>query len=136
MELSLQLRIASVFIMFVVSGLGVVVPVYFSGATMKTSTHDHQQLANSEAFRIARCFAAGIMLGIAFIHLLFDGAVELSEINEEYPSLGFTLATVGVLFVLGLEQVMVMLISRVNLNDENVKAVTNEKGKNYDTKFI
>jgi hypothetical protein len=59
MEISLQLRVAAVFIMLASSLLGVAVPIYCSGASMKTSAMEHEQLANSEAFRIARCFAAG-----------------------------------------------------------------------------
>jgi hypothetical protein len=75
------------------------------------------------------------MIGIAFIHLLAESAMELSEISLEYPALGFTLATVGVLIVLGLEQVAVMLIARVNLKDESNKNVIDVKGKLHDGKL-
>ncbi len=59
MEISLQLRVAAIFIMLSASLLGVALPLYCSGASMKTIASEHEQLANSETFRIARCFAAG-----------------------------------------------------------------------------
>jgi hypothetical protein len=61
--------------------------------------------------------------GVAFIHLLFDGTATLAGIpmiGREYPSLGFTLATIGTLIVLGFEQVAVMLISRIEVGNKEL----------------
>jgi hypothetical protein len=68
-------------------------------------------------------------IGVAFIHLLFDGTTTLAEVSTEYPSLGFTLAAVGTLIVLGLEQVAVMLISRIEVGSQEVMS-TKDANKN------
>jgi hypothetical protein len=43
--------------------LGVLLPLYYASAAQKTDGASHQQMANSDGFRILRTFAAGIMLG-------------------------------------------------------------------------
>jgi solute carrier family 39 (zinc transporter), member 1/2/3 len=121
MDYSMQLRIASVFILFCVSLLGIVVPLIYASCYRGEDTLENQRkLSESDTFRIIRTFAAGVMLGVGFIHLLADGVSKLTEVNLEYPALGYTLATVGALIVLGFEQIAVMLISRIDtVNDSN-----------------
>jgi zinc transporter 1/2/3 len=58
--------------------------------------------------------------GVGFIHLLNDGIGKIAEVPLEYPSLGFTLATIGTLIVLGFEQLALMLISRVNVAEDKI----------------
>ena len=97
------LRIAAVFIMFTASFLGVILPLWYYGGGDKEK---HQSLATNDGFRIMRSFAAGVMLGVAFVHLLFEGNEKLSEVSIDYPALAFTVATMGTMFVLGCEQLM------------------------------
>lgn len=123
LDTSLQLRVGAVFIMFSASLLGVVLPLHYSGGNKLQDEQSHRKMAESENFRILRTFAAGIMLGVGFIHLLNDGVNKLVSVCLEYPSLAFTLATVGVLIVLGFEQVAVMLISRVKVHDSENRIV-------------
>ena len=114
MDYSLKLRIASVFILFGASMLGVVAPLYYSSRPRDEQTPENQMLINeSPAFRIIRSFAAGVMLGVGFIHLLADGVDKLLAVSLDYPPLGYTLATVGAIVVLGFEQIAVMMISRI-----------------------
>ena len=116
MDYSLQLRVSSVFIMFFVSLAGVILPLYFSGSPEIQTEKGHREMANRDKFRVLRTFAAGIMLGVGFIHLLNDGANKLAIVSLDYPPLGYTLATVGAMLVLGFEQIAVMLISTVELD--------------------
>ena len=110
-----NLRIASVFIMFFVSLLGVALPLLYYGSNPTA----HKNLAESDNFRIMRSFAAGIMIAVAFIHLLFDGNEKLSEVSIEYPSLAFTLATIGIMIALGFEQVAVAINGGVKIKEES-----------------
>lgn len=115
MDASMQLRIASVFIFLAVSSLGVVLPLFYASRTRGEDTHENRlKLSESDNFRIIRSFAAGVMLGVGFIHLLADGVSKLADVSLEYPALGFTLATVGAMVVLGFEQIAVMLIGRID----------------------
>jgi hypothetical protein len=63
MDESLNLRIASIFIMFFASMAGVMLPLYYARNADRTDEKSHQKMADSDAFRIVRTFAAGIMLG-------------------------------------------------------------------------
>jgi zinc transporter ZupT len=60
---------------------------------------------------------------------LNDGIGKIAEVQLEYPSLGFTLATIGTLIVLGFEQLALMLISRVEVDD---KVITSDKSNKFD----
>ena len=119
MDYSLQLRIASVFILFAASLLGVVAPLYYSSRPKNEQTPENLVLlTESPTFRILRSFAAGIMLGVGFIHLLADGVDKLLAVSLDYPPLGYTLATVGAIVVLGFEQIAVTMISRIGTGSE------------------
>ena len=122
MDYSLALRISSVFILFVASAFGVVLPLWLSSNNEEQTDESHRKMCESDAFRITRTFAAGIMLGVGFIHLLADGVTKLAQVNTEYPALGYTLATVGTMIVVGFEQVAVMMIGSVNVDSNNVKS--------------
>jgi solute carrier family 39 (zinc transporter), member 1/2/3 len=106
MDSSLKLRVGAVFIMLSCSLAGVVLPLHLNSS----GKHD-EKVSDSRRFRIIRAFASGVMLGVGFIHLLNDGVNKLASVCIQYPSLGFTLATVGTMIVLGFEQIAVMLIS-------------------------
>ena len=119
MDSSLQLRIASAFILFAVSMLGVVAPLYYSSRPKNEQTPENNALlTDSPMFRIIRSFAAGVMLGVGFIHLLADGVDKLLAVSLDYPPLGYTLATVGTLIVLGFEQIAVALFSQIGSGNE------------------
>lgn len=126
MDYSLKLRVASVFILFCASLLGVAIPLFFAAGSGPRTNESHLKMSESEAFRITRTFAAGIMLGVGFIHLLNDGVSRLAAVSLYYPSLGFTLATVGAMIVLGFEQIAVMLINGVNVNGVREKSLIDE----------
>lgn len=124
--LSLNLRIGSVFIMFVASLLGVVIPLYF----FTEREGDSNKVSDSDNFRLMRSFAAGVMMGVAFIHLLSDGNNKLNEIpsiQNGYSSLAYTLAISGVLMVLGFEQVAVALISGIKTPEANDSQIEHDK---------
>jgi zinc transporter 1/2/3 len=103
MELSLALRVGTVFINFVASAAGVATPLYFD------HDDDHRK-SEKDWVRVVRCFAAGVMLGVAIIHLGKDGSETLGGIYEDYPALSNVLTTVGILIVIGCEQVALSLL--------------------------
>ena len=120
MDDSFKLRIGSVFVLFFASLLGVVAPLYYSSSGKDEYTAEkHADLTESSGFRIVRTFAAGVMLGVAFIHLLDDGVDKLLSVSLDYPPLGYTLATVGALIVLGFEQMAILMIGRTDANSED-----------------
>lgn len=129
MDYSLQIRISSVFIMFCASLLGMVLPLIY--ASLKRGGEDtpanRSKLSESDGFRIIRTFAAGVMLGVGFIHLLNDGVMKLAEVSLDYPALGFTLATVGTMIVLGFEQIAVKLIGSIETNGDLMKSTTHKE---------
>jgi solute carrier family 39 (zinc transporter), member 1/2/3 len=130
MDYSMQLRIASIFILFFVSLIGIVLPpLYASYKRVEDTVESRRQLSESETFRLIRTFAAGIMLGVGFIHLLADGVFTLEAVSVDYPPLGFTLATVGALIVLGFEQMAVMLIKRVDTATEPSESTKGKESK-------
>lgn len=119
MDYSLQLRISSVFILFFVSLLGMVVPFIYA-ASMRggdDTPANRLKISESEALRIARTFAAGVMMGIGFIHLLNDGVSKLESVSLDYPALGYTLATVGAMVVLGFEQIALTLVNQIKTEE-------------------
>lgn len=129
MDYSLSLRIASVFIMFCVSLLGMVIPYIYAAQKRGgvDTPENRRKIMDSDGLRIVRTFAAGILLGVGFIHLLNDGVNKLAEVSLDYPALGFTLATVGVIVVLGFEQIALMLIGCIN-TDENLSSIDKRPG--------
>ena len=134
MTYSLKLRISSIFILFCVSLSGVVLPLFFSTNKGPQTNESHRKMSESDAFRIMRTFAAGVMLGVGFIHLLADGVAKLSAVSLDYPALGYTLATVGAMIVLGFEQIAVMLIGSVKTDVDDAKSLANAD-KNVEADF-
>ena len=120
MDYSLRLRIASIFIMFCVSLLGMVIPYIYAASRRGgvDTPENRRKIMDSDGLRIVRTFAAGILLGVGFIHLLNDGVNKLAEVSLDYPALGFTLATVGVIIVLGFEQIAMMLIGCIKTEEK------------------
>ena len=133
-DYSLKLRISSAFILFVASLFGVVLPLWLSSNKGQQTDESHRKMCESDAFRITRTFAAGMMIGVGFIHLLADGVSTLAEVSPEYPALGYTLATVGAMIVLGFEQIAVMLIGSVNVGSKNLKS-SGDAEKNIEADF-
>jgi zinc transporter ZupT len=101
-DLSLDLRIGSIFIIWAASAAGVGLPFFVSAAAP-----DNKELAT---FRCLKAAAAGVMLGIALMHLLPEADEELSEIIPEY-SLAFALTAFGIIVNLTMEQVALMCLA-------------------------
>lgn len=108
------LRLASIGILFLASMLGVVWPLWYYGRPV--DSYEGKKLMETDAFFIVRSLAAGIMLGVAFIHLLAEGTTSLAEVVPDYSSLGYTLATCGIMFVLAVEQAMMSFVANANFN--------------------
>jgi len=108
MEESLEIRTAGIFVIFFVSLAGCLSMLSFGG-TGKGS--EHQAFISGPWYLLLRCFASGIMLGVAFIHLLADASESLTAVSEDFPALATTVATIGVLLVLTTEQVAIFLLT-------------------------
>ena len=132
MDYSLVLRISSIFILFVASLAGIIIPPLLSGGSGPQTNESHRKMCDSDAFRITRTFAAGIMLSVGLIHLLYDGVSRLVLVNTKYPALGYTLATVGAILVLGFEQVAVMIIGSIKVDSNSAKSIAVHE-KNVET---
>lgn len=132
MEQSYALRVAGIFVIMFASLAGVTTTLgLFSGNKGKGGG------GSSPLYLTARCFAAGVMLGVAFMHLLADAnaslvpitsgceepeEAELEEAAEgvrrltecayvNFPALATTMASVGALMVLVAEQVAIATLT-------------------------
>ena len=125
---SLSLRIGSIFELFLVSLIGVYLPIILvklnSTATVKVSTSEEvsvlenssssptktKNLINSIFFRGLKCFSAGLILAVAFCHLLADSISDLSDdgflnATNTYP-IPLALALFGILLMVCIEELM------------------------------
>lgn len=100
---SMSYRVAALFVTLVASSIGIMIPLY-------SSYTNAESVKSSLGFSIMRTFSAGIMVGVAFIHLLSDASNNLGSVYPDYSSLAFTLCTVGIVFVLTLENVVLSIV--------------------------
>jgi formate/nitrite transporter FocA (FNT family) len=68
-------------------------------------------------FQLLKSFSAGIILGVALLHLLPEGTGILSE-KLEYP-LAFAFVCIGCMFTLGVDQVTMRNLKLVKIDLEN-----------------
>ena len=77
MEESLQLRVGAIFLIFSVSIIGSVLPFVL----IRNGVED---LSINGTFLIVKAFAAGVILGVALLHLLAESIESLST-QVTYP---------------------------------------------------
>lgn len=111
---SLNLRIASIFIVLASSLFGVLIPFTL-----------HKISKESPIFICIKTCAAGVMLGIALMHLLPDANSDLIEVFPEYD-LAFAITCFGIVLNLSLEQLAIILLESYSIN---------EKSKNNNNEF-
>ncbi len=94
-----NLKIVAIFEIFVASFLGYASPfigTYFQSKSTTESPastnhdhslhhHEHHHGNSSETFKLVKAFSGGIILGVAFIHLIPESTERLSEFSD-YPS--------------------------------------------------
>ena len=102
MEYSLAVRISAIFVTCFASILGFAIPLKFSAKNSDDS--DAVKSLKDDWIRILRCFAAGTMLGVGLMHLLAEGVESLASQCTTYPALGYVIATIGTILVLGIEE--------------------------------
>ena len=95
------LRVVGLFVILVAGLAGIAGAIY----------GPKRSLVSSPWYLVLRSFAAGIMLGVAFIHILADASSSLAEVSENYPALAMTVATIGVLLVMLVEQLVIFLLT-------------------------
>ena len=121
-NVSLSLRIASIFIVWTASACGVLWP--FLVATAGT--------AESSYFKLMKACAAGVMLGIALMHLLPDADEDLQDVSPDY-SLAFAMTCAGVVLNLALEQ-MAMIGLAARKQGKRSRKNTLVEGESEDSK--
>lgn len=104
MSEGLQLKIAFIVIIFFISIGGACLPIVLSKSSSLF------ELQTSTWFTIVRCFATGIVIGVAVMHLLAESIESLAE-QADYP-LGLAVALIGLLFTLGIDQLTLYLLTR------------------------
>ncbi len=77
MDVSLQLRIAAIFEIFVVSLSGVCLPLYLVNVATKLS--GEPDISKTLKFRALKTFSGGLVLSVAFCHLIADSLGDLSD---------------------------------------------------------
>lgn len=102
---SLDLRIAAVFIIFTASIVGVVLPFCIL-CLYGPEAGDSKE---APLFKCMKSGAAGVMLGIALMHLLVDANNTLSQVVGQY-SLAYAMTCLGVVINLTIEQCALLFI--------------------------
>lgn len=121
MESSLALRVASIFILLVASALGITIPLY----SYKSIINDHVNLT-------IKSLSAGIMIGLALIHLLCEANEMIEENYHDYHALSYALVGVGIFTTVFFEQVAISLATTyARRNRRNL-----EKNKEYDIEAV
>ena len=95
----MSLRIGAVFIVWIAGVIGIAIPFYFT-TEEKESVH----------FKFFKSCAAGVMLGIALMHLLPEADEALADASPDYP-LAFALTAFGIVLNLTLEHVALMFLA-------------------------
>jgi len=134
MEQSLQLRVVAIFEIFIISAVGAYLPQYIieqttlkkdSEVTVATEVNNEsQQISETLLFRSLKCFSGGLVVAVAFCHLLADSVGDLSDDSLVKGTPGFpltmSLAMTGVIFLVCLEQMTVVALDMVdNYNSSN-----------------
>ena len=138
------LKIAAIFVFFASSLLAFYFPTFLTVTfnickNNSRSDHEHEHsggdsdvaemLENSENFQLLKSFSAGIILGVALLHLLPEGTEILSE-KVDYP-LSTAFVCIGCLFTLAIDQIAVYLLTHVgsskNIVLNNQRKLSKEK---------
>ena len=131
MDQSLQLRVIAIFEIFIISAVGAYVPQYLMEQTIlkKDSVvavtvvadnvdNQSQRLSETLLFRSLKCFSGGLVVAVAFCHLLADSVGDLSDDSLVKGTPGFpltmSLAMTGVIFLVCLEQMTVVALDMVD----------------------
>jgi zinc transporter ZupT len=94
---NLGVRIGAMFVIFIVSCIGFMTPIRSKNESMETPV------------RVCmKACGAGVMLGIALIHLVPDAHADLTEVVPDY-NLAFAVVTIGILLVVSIEQVAIIV---------------------------
>ena len=138
-ELSLQLKLIAIFEIFSISAVGVYFPHYIleqanskKGDDNNNNDDDNDEdvvaavaesqrvLTETLIFRGLKCFSGGLVVAVAFCHLLQDSIVALNEnclvkdISPPLYPLAMSLAMSGVIFLVCLEQMTLVAIDMVD----------------------
>ncbi len=116
------LKVAAIFVFFASSLLAFYFPTFLVTLNFcknnSHSDHEHsgdddvaEMLENNENFQLLKSFSAGIILGVALLHLLPEGTEILSE-KVDYP-LSTAFVCIGCLFTLGIDQLAIYFLTRV-----------------------
>ena len=81
MEEYLSLQIGAIFLILFVSAVGVITPQLIRLVNLDTSI---AEIENSLLFRSLKTFSGGLVLSVAFVHLLTDSVIDLT--SDEFVS--------------------------------------------------
>jgi zinc transporter 1/2/3 len=116
MDFSLRLRIVAIFEIFFISLIGVYLPQYLV-------SHYTIDFSKTLFFRSLKAFSGGLVVSVAFCHLL---AHSVSELNDDqlvsstpgYP-LAMSLALTGVIFLVVLDQMTIVVLDMIDKLPDN-----------------
>lgn len=114
-SLARDLKIGAIFVVFIASCLGVVVP-----RIIKAIVPAETDLLSSTPWLCLKSVSAGVILSVAAIHLLPDAVATLQEAmpEMEYP-LGYAMCVLGIMITLGSELLAVACMSIVDSKDQD-----------------
>lgn len=115
MELSMQLRVIALFEIFLVSGFGFLFPVWLSKRSL---LEEGKNYLKSDEFCILKALSAGIILGVAMLHLLNDAIDKLQD-TATYP-LAIALTCFGIILTLSLEHLSLHIVEENKQSTERV----------------
>ena len=108
-------HIGGIFEIFILSVLGYFIPFIL----MKCSKISIENMTDELSYRCIKSFSAGIILGVAFLHLLAEAIESLSE-YAEYP-VALAMVLLGFMATLALEQLAMHIMLSISIGDKKMQ---------------
>ena len=105
----LDYHVGGIFEILILSVLGFFIPF-----VLMRYSKNIENITDELSYRCIKSFSAGIILGVAFLHLLAEAIESLSE-YAEYP-VGLAMALLGFLATLALEQLALHTMLSISIN--------------------
>jgi len=109
----LNYHIGGIFEIFILSALGYFIPYYL----IKCNGITIENMIDQLLYRCIKSFSAGIILGVAFLHLLAEASEALSE-YAEYP-VALAMVLLGFMATLAMEQLAMHTMLSISTSNNN-----------------
>jgi len=110
-------HIGGIFEIFILSVVGFFIPFFL----IRCSKMSIENMTDELLYRCIKSFSTGIILGVAFLHLLAESIENLSE-YAEYP-VALAMVLLGFMTTLALEQLAMHTMLSISIHNKNVQYI-------------